>query len=865
MVWKLGVVLLSQDDSLQKAIRIGESNKEIIELAHNWCAHLSVEKPAWGGTGIVEVETGLPIGVRYFKCPHASAAGLAGMDLRTVVLDFYDRNCVGCSKRSPVRFPNISKLVGDRDAARVHAEEAARKGAEAEAEALRSRTARRKELSLNSDPPTKGLFSAIGEFDSQPNEQTRRVLLETAVAVPSRFDSQVQDVLLELASAGGFTRTETSLEVLDRVGANRSRLCESALRALARGDGHRIAGGIVAKDLDDAHRPLVSAALPAVISLALPVRGFLPDRGSPGDPRPLETVYRLFPELVKAAVGEHLRDPRKHVRIMACTSIEVIIQFDPKFGLAVAEQLIRSLELPDDGYGEEGSAASWVQDALGRMLLEYPDETDAVIQRETNKADEDVRAALFQIYDRILRSVRRHNKQLKRGHEMAFARMVEVLAQRPDNERLLTLIWFLRDAGKSLPTLVEAQFDELLGAAALLASDLDTPSSPLLDLDVRPNPLKALETATRRQLLGSALDATMGAIGAVAARKPSSLGPSLVQTFEALDDRAGNFKAALVKCLGYVATNAEGVPVSLPVLYQAMTSRLQLVRAAAADAYAKAAEQSSEDLPDLLHENFLLLLTDPYVIVHAAAVDALSEVSLPESFLPAVVARLVILINSYSQSRSDDRLLSQCISRLLELKYPAKNLPEGVRKAILSIIDKMNPSVAADLLRHHAGGLRGTSGLGALLLKLIADADTSEHRIEDLVEELYEIPSQEISKIAGAFLGAAQNCSEIRVETTDDLIEILTAAGQWSAAVDIARDSTARLNDSTWDRPRRLLCSSRETAAEIEAAAAAADVDTVLKLTARWKDIERETKEDDEKNKERRNPLFGLLSPDPSE
>ena len=32
------------DDSIQNAIRIGERSKEIIELAHNWCAHLQMSE-----------------------------------------------------------------------------------------------------------------------------------------------------------------------------------------------------------------------------------------------------------------------------------------------------------------------------------------------------------------------------------------------------------------------------------------------------------------------------------------------------------------------------------------------------------------------------------------------------------------------------------------------------------------------------------------------------------------------------------------------------------------------------------------------------------------------------------------------------
>lgn len=859
------MVAFSQDDEIQRAIAIGESNKEVIELAQNWCAHLSVEKAAWGGTGLVELETGLPIGMRYFKCVHASAAGFSGMNLHDIALDFYDRNCNRCDKRSPVRIPNLANLVAERESARLRQEELRRKATELEASALRDRTARRNDFSLKADPPTAGLISAIEEFDNQPNELSRRVLLETAAAVPSRFDAGLQGILFDLADAGGFTRTETALEVLDKVSAEKGRVCEAALRALARHDGLRVAGALVAKGIDQTHRSLVPLALPELINLALPVRGFFPDQGSPGNPEPLKAVFRLFPDLVKSAISDQLRAQQKYLRIGACNGIETIMGFDPKFGLDVAEDVIRSLELPDDHYGEEGSAGGWARRTLGRLLLEFPDELDALIQQESAKASEGVRAALFNVYDDTLRTLRRNRTPLARGHELAFTRMVEALSKRLDNERMLTLIWLFRDIPKSSPQLVGRHFDTLLGAAALVASDLDTPSSPLLDLDPRPNPLKALETATRRSMLTSLLDAIMEALGAVSARKPSSLGRSLVQTYEGVDDSAANLKAGLVKSLGRVATNPEGVPIVLPVLYQAMTNPLSLVRAASADAYAEVAKEFPEDLPDLFHETFLLLLTDPFVIVHDAAVRALREVSPPESFLPKILGRLANLINAYSRSRDNDRILSECISRFLEFQHPVQSLPTTVRKAIVSIIDNMDPDVAADLFEWHARELRGTEGLGALVIKLLGHPATSEYRIDDLIEALHEIPANEIRNVAAAFREAAESCSKKGRGVTDELLEILTAAEAWPAAVEVAQSSTARLSDSTWDRPRMLRCTAREVAAGIEVAASNKDVDSVLKLTSRWREIERAIREDDENNQERRNPLFGISGTDRNE
>jgi hypothetical protein len=498
-------------------------------------------------------------------------------------------------------------------------------------------------------------------------------------------------------------------------------------------------------------------------------------------------------------------------------------------------------------------------------MLQFPDEIDTLIERESNTASDEVRGALLEVYDEVLRSSRRRNEAPSRAHELAFERLVALLAQRPKGDRLTTLIWFLRDQAGRFPDILERNAEKLLGAAALIAADLDTPSSSLLDLDLTPDPLKRLETESRRQCLYQALDATAQALGLAAARSPECIGKLLVQTFETLDETHAHLKAALVKCLGRMGTGTKAVSLALPVLYQAMTSRLTLVRAAGAEAYAGLAKGSPEDLPALVHETFLLLLTDPYVIVHSAAVDALREVALPDSYSAKVTLYLSGLISSYSRSRSNDRMLSECVDRFLEVVRPVKDLPLELRRALVSIMDAMEVRVAAKVVTRHASKFRGTPGLGRLLAKLLGDAQTDGYSIHDLLGELREVSAQEISQSVESLRSAAKSCAARGVDVIDELTEILTAAGLWSAAVDVARDSTERLTDSTWDHPRKLRSGLRQVAAEIEAAAASSDVDRVLELTRQWRDLEREVKEDDERNKKKRSPIFGVQLPDSGE
>jgi hypothetical protein len=49
------------DRSIEHAIEIGRRNADGFALVKNWCAHVRIER--FGGAGMVEEATGLPIGM----------------------------------------------------------------------------------------------------------------------------------------------------------------------------------------------------------------------------------------------------------------------------------------------------------------------------------------------------------------------------------------------------------------------------------------------------------------------------------------------------------------------------------------------------------------------------------------------------------------------------------------------------------------------------------------------------------------------------------------------------------------------------------------------------------------------------------
>ena len=857
---------MAKEDPVQKAIEIGERNKEVIELATNWCAHLEVRQS--GGIGLVEIQTGLPIGMRSFKCRYATAAGLAGMDLETVALDFYDRNCADCKQRQPVRLPNLSSLVAERDEAQRRASQDRALFAQKEAEALAARAARRAELSRGCDPARAGIFSVLDALDRDPNDHNRQLVIATSKAGAQYFDTSVLEALYDLASAGGFHRSETALEVLAATPADAHRCCAIALELLARHEGHGVAGNIVANHLSRDHEALVPGALPAIIALAAPVDGMFPGSGSPGDPAPLLSAFRLFPDSVLPAIQDHLRQPEKYVRIRACHAISRILQLDTAFGTKVVDDLIRSLALPDDPYGHYGAAEHNVAHTLADIMVNHPELVDARIQAEMQTVSEDERSELFAVYERILRMDFQDDRTSylppPRAVQISYQRFVEVLSQRAENELLQKAIWFLRHESLRFLDVLEHHAETLLGAAALIAADLEVPQSPLADLSLTPDPLRQLEAQGRRQTLYTTLEAVLKPIGALAGKKPDSIGTLLLKTFDGLGDEHRYLKAGLVRALGHMAASPAASKLVLPALYQAMTSQSPMVRAASAEAYGKMAENDPDDLPSLVHETFLLLLVDPYVVVHTAAIDALQTIDIPAQFSQRVLAGLATIIGAYDKSHSDDHLLAESLEQFLGLRAQGNRSPidAATGKRVLTILANMKVYESARFIAHNGRYLRGIAGYGQLVLKLLGDADLDDYQVDDLVDELSHVDRAEILATANSFRAVAATRAQAGQRRAEEFIEILTNAGVWSVASEIALDSAERFDDTIWDRPAKLRTKSLHTATALEQAAAEADSDRVIQLAEQWRSLEKAIKEDDEQNKKRRDPLFGIPIPD---
>ena len=103
------------DEEIHSAIEAGESNLRAKALLNNWCTHAEVSR--FGGVGMIEASTGLPIGHSGVQCKFSKANSSYSWLLEDSIYDFYQNNCKNCEKRIPVSFPNILEIITPREKA----------------------------------------------------------------------------------------------------------------------------------------------------------------------------------------------------------------------------------------------------------------------------------------------------------------------------------------------------------------------------------------------------------------------------------------------------------------------------------------------------------------------------------------------------------------------------------------------------------------------------------------------------------------------------------------------------------------------------------------------------------------------------
>lgn len=419
---------------------------------------------------------------------------------------------------------------------------------------------------------------------------------------------------------------------------------------------------------------------------------------------------------------------------------------------------------------------------------------------------------------------------------------------------------FLRHDAERYVDLVERHVDALLGAMAILTEEEVSASSSFLQLHLPPNPFAALEAGHRKNALHWLVDAVAQLIGKTAAQRPEVIGRALLSVLERVDEEHDNLKAALVMALGGMAQNRRTLPLILPPLYGAMTGRSQRVRAAAATAYGKVINRDPDDLPPLLHDTFITLLSDPYVVVHSAALEVLDRRWLPSDHDQRLTVIVFELVRAHSGAEGNKHILRLALDVLLGFERREGDLLRrpAVAKFVVDMIIRCEPYDAAKLLCHHAKQLMPAPNFVKSVLQILSDDAGNEYRVDDLLDVLREVSAAQMRPVADEFVAAIHACSLKGHYVVDRGVEMLTAAGLWGHAVRLSELEETRWGDSQWDRPRKLQSQMRVLECSIEQASSRGDLRGVKEVLAEFRRVEKERNEDERKHHARRDPLHGI-------
>ena len=830
---------MGSDLDIQRAIEAGQRNLEAVELIRNWCRHARVEK--FGGLGLIEQQTGLPIGHHSMVCDHAPAGGFATYLLEESALEFHDRNCASCTKRDPVRLPNISKLLAQRDTERQRVRARQAEDDRQRQVKLDARRAVRAKLRSTASVLVSSFLDDLDAFDASRSETAATRLVQSARLAPELLTPEVTEHLFALLESEDRGFAEVVLRMLPAAAVDRARLARCAMQCVAAGEALQLSCGVAADFVEHVDAADVGKATLGFSYVACPPRSFPHSEDeSRDDPEPLRRLFTRFPAEVTRAIDALISDRRPFFVRMGTRAACVLGSDHPTLLSTLRRSFLSRLAGADLLVDAERD--SELRDVVHDLTLAAvaaflcdPAGTDGDLMRYFEGASGEGEARLSGVYEHLMRRAARggdHAAVTASGHADAYRAALNRLmsfATTSENDQVVQdVIEALRSEPGQLVWLVREQMDMLLGAAVLADSKLA--SGTASTVITSESPFAGIEAANRRSRLHTVSRSFIRWAAHAAADDTAAL-----RKFTSFLDRAAvpsdTFQAGVIEELPPLMGTASELQEVLPFLYRAMVGESTLVRAAAATCVGEVGSRRLAEMPDLVAEAFLLMLSDPYVIVHKAAVRALGRVQLPEKFRRRARAAVGHLILVYRTDKDSDFLLT-CMD-----VYLSGNEDEALGTSSLKVLMAILSQVPKDrLLRNdHQWLLRrfsGEEGYAALVLALLAEAD-SEYEQERILDLVREIPQGTSGQHRQAAMQALTHWAGDPL-VAGTLVETFTRDGDWGAAVEVSSAQLAAIPGTTRMRSRKLIAERHRCHAEFEYLISQGRVDEALAAGAAW-------------------------------
>ncbi|MCQ4631235.1 hypothetical protein GB927_014370 [Shinella sp. CPCC 100929] len=836
-------------------IKAGERNRDTMVLVHNYCANARVEK--FGGTGMIEQATGLPIGHHSMRCDFAPEGGMACWDLRDAVIDFYDRNCAGCQQRQPLRLPNLLEIITERDRALAAQEARDAFDARLAAKALEKRNAIRALLAPSLGAIARTLLDDIGLFDANRTRENFERVTQSARLAPEHFTPELVVYVSGLAKDQPWF-AEAALIILDAVSADDVEIVALATAMLRWGYSDRFA---VEKLLPRIHA--VSAnVIPDIVGSAIDVADPDDDEFLYGDgeqrisrnPAFLVALYRRFQSEVTAAIERMLLSGKRASVERAGRGLHALRVSDAKVAAPIlrtlvsvyvrAPSLVSDLKDDDDRLPDLAEAVNDAFDAS-------PQEVDGLLQSFNKGAPPSHRARVTMAYALAVHVG--YNEPpvpaTSPRHSLALTRLIWTPTVERDDKVLEEVTSAFRAGSSGLELVVRAQLDAFVGALFLL-------DDRLADLDAEKgqpgeNFLTAMERSTRRSVMRGLMDKFVEWASEAAAGDDASVA-KIIGMFDTIPDGRDNLRGALLGATKELSGDLAGLKLVLPHLYRALVGSSVLGRSYAATAVGELPYRSRSNIPDLLFEAFGALLWDQYVAVHKAAVNAFQHSIVPEQFRPNAAQAILNLIHYYRVQSNEDQFLAKCVRILAGMADLFGKGNGALRRYLIEVAMGIDPLyLRSDILSlsYSLGTEPEFAKLAARMIPHLADRYNQSDKAMNL---LGRVTPDGLRANAQAFHDAAIAVLDRELITALGIVEAFLRADMPNEADTLVTALLATNGDTVRMRRRATLLRWPQLALRFERAVSARDADAISKASRAWSEAAAVDTQDKEDGRERR-------------
>lgn len=810
----------NDEERIQETVQHGKKNQRTARKITNWCRNARIARS--GGIGIVEQMTGVPIGLMGIECDHAPAGGLHCWDLEDAAINFYLSNCESCQQRSPGTGQGIESLIEaykKREKERTDYEQKQRAEEERRQAAQLSKLER---LRVPGDEFANQIVDLLVAIVEATGATSGTALVDLACLAPETFSTEIVEFLREQMENQNDKLEIPALRTLLLLSIDEETKLQFAVRNASKLNVDEHATRYLKEHVQHLSRTDIAAILPNIAVLARPITG-IPNLERKPDLEPILAIAKHHPEDTTLVLTDCLNSGNPRLLDAAFRSISVLVLslpnvVRPLLRNVLAKLLRRNHLLPGFEPDAGDDRLQVVRSMAVALFRRFPEEADSVIQSLLEGAGEPTRSEAALVYSGVLETQwNRPTVAPGAAEEIAFPRILWMAVDDPFHSLDNRATQFFSYVNLDLLPIAVKHADSILGAAATLSSRVPEQESQTL-LAAQKSQLDELERIRRRNSI-YLFQSNLIAWAFKACYQEGMNGIRRALSFyDALPETEVEMRASVVKHLSMLMGNASTVNSVMPHLYTAMTSPEALIRASAARSLGDISHQVRRDLPDLVFEVNLVLLTDPNVYVHQEAVRSLRIYDFPEKLKNAVASSLITLIYVYQQTQDDQMFVVDLLRKYAHGCLTDTQLAGKEGAFVVSSILQMDELYARNALDSLGTLLVHSSGIVPLCIKTLGVGAVDYTRRDGVLRVLERVPVKIVKLHARDIAESALKFSKTEPYITNFLFSLLAKADCWKAATDLCKQVLSRISDTRRERLLRFHYEGLRQVCEFEAA-----------------------------------------------